>query len=162
MTPDSRPACSPERRIRRGHSGNSLSRPSLFADALRPLRAAPWPLFDALTETPVALLHGDTKFGNLGSRPDGRTILSDHEKFIAWGDSCCYACAEICPSTIIHRVGQSPEPELVESSEPGGATLVSIRKSRCGSGAALHPMSTRMADTQMELRKDATWHIHHE
>jgi hypothetical protein len=48
-----------------------------LADALRPLRVAPWPLFDALAETPTALLHGDTKFGNLGRGPDGRTILID-------------------------------------------------------------------------------------
>jgi hypothetical protein len=48
-----------------------------LADALRPLRHAPWPLFDALAETPTALLHGDTKFGNLGTGPDGRTILID-------------------------------------------------------------------------------------
>jgi hypothetical protein len=48
-----------------------------LADALRPLRAAPWPLFDALAETPTALLHGDTKFGNLGTGPDGRTVLID-------------------------------------------------------------------------------------
>ncbi len=39
-----------------------------LADALRPLRRAPWPLFDALAETPTAFLHGDTKFGNLGIR----------------------------------------------------------------------------------------------
>lgn len=52
---------------------------------------------------------------------DGRTILIDHDKCIAYGDACGYACAEICPSTIIHRVGQSPEPELVEISEPTGA-----------------------------------------
>ncbi|HLM16686.1 MAG TPA: phosphotransferase [Acidimicrobiia bacterium] len=48
-----------------------------LADALRPLRLAPWPLFDALAETPTALLHGDTKFGNLGIRPDGRTVMID-------------------------------------------------------------------------------------
>jgi hypothetical protein len=48
-----------------------------LADALRPLRVAPWPLFDALAETPTALLHGDTKFGNVGTGPDGRTILID-------------------------------------------------------------------------------------
>ena len=52
---------------------------------------------------------------------DGRTILIDHDKCIAFGDACGYACAEICPSTIIHRVGQSPEPELVEIGEPQGA-----------------------------------------
>jgi hypothetical protein len=48
-----------------------------MADALRPLRAAPWPLFDALADTPTALLHGDTKLGNVGTGPDGRTILID-------------------------------------------------------------------------------------
>ena len=48
-----------------------------LADALRPLRVAPWPLFDAFAETPTAFLHGDTKFGNLGVRPDGRTVLID-------------------------------------------------------------------------------------
>jgi Phosphotransferase enzyme family len=48
-----------------------------LADALRPLRVAPWPLFDALADTPTALLHGDTKFGNVGTGPDGRTILID-------------------------------------------------------------------------------------
>jgi electron transport complex protein RnfB len=52
---------------------------------------------------------------------DGRTILIDHDKCIAYGDACGYACVEICPSTIIHRVGQLPEPELVEISEPIGA-----------------------------------------
>jgi hypothetical protein len=51
---------------------------------------------------------------------------------------------------------------LVEGPAAAGAVLVSIEKSRCGSGAELHPMSTRIADTQIELRKDATWHIHHE
>ncbi len=48
-----------------------------LADALRPLRRAPWPLFDALADTPTAFLHGDTKFGNLGFGADGRTILID-------------------------------------------------------------------------------------
>jgi hypothetical protein len=48
-----------------------------LADALRPLRDAPWPLFDALAETPATFLHGDTKLGNLGTGPDGRTILVD-------------------------------------------------------------------------------------
>ena len=48
-----------------------------FADALRPLRAAPWPLFEALADTPMTFLHGDTKLGNLGSHPDGRTVFVD-------------------------------------------------------------------------------------
>jgi hypothetical protein len=48
-----------------------------LADALRPLRVAPWPLFDALAETPSCFLHGDTKMANLGRGPDGHTILVD-------------------------------------------------------------------------------------
>ncbi len=48
-----------------------------LADALRPLRSAPWALFDAFAETPSCFLHGDTKLGNVGTGPDGRTILID-------------------------------------------------------------------------------------
>jgi hypothetical protein len=48
-----------------------------FADALRPLRRAPWPLFDELAATPATLLHGDTKLANLGSHPDGRSVFVD-------------------------------------------------------------------------------------
>jgi electron transport complex protein RnfB len=45
---------------------------------------------------------------------DGRTILIDHEKCLAYGPSCNEACVDICPSTILHRVGQRPQPEPVE------------------------------------------------
>jgi hypothetical protein len=48
-----------------------------LADALRPLRHAPWALFDALADTPATFLHGDTKFSNLGLGSDGRTICVD-------------------------------------------------------------------------------------
>lgn len=48
-----------------------------LADALRPLRGAPWPLLDALADTPTSLLHGDTKLANLGTGPDGRTVMID-------------------------------------------------------------------------------------
>jgi hypothetical protein len=41
------------------------------------LRAAPWPLIDALGALPQTLLHGDWKMGNLGTDPDGRTVLID-------------------------------------------------------------------------------------
>jgi thiamine kinase-like enzyme len=34
-------------------------------------------LTDRLASTPLTLLHGDWKMGNLGSHPDGRTILLD-------------------------------------------------------------------------------------
>ncbi len=42
---------------------------------------------------------------------DGRTIQIDHETCIAYGPSCNEACVDICPSTILHRLGQSPHPE---------------------------------------------------
>ena len=53
---------------------------------------------------------------------DGRTILIDHEKCIAYGPSCNEACVDICPSVILHRIGQSPRPELVEIGEPSGVS----------------------------------------
>jgi Na+-translocating ferredoxin:NAD+ oxidoreductase subunit B len=46
---------------------------------------------------------------------DGRTILIDHEKCLAFGPSCNEACVDICPSTILHRIGQRPRPEVVEA-----------------------------------------------
>jgi len=45
--------------------------------ALAPLLGRPWPLVEALSGTPSAFLHGDWKLGNLGSAPDGRTVLVD-------------------------------------------------------------------------------------
>jgi hypothetical protein len=41
------------------------------------LRRAPWTVSDAVATTPTTFLHGDWKMGNLGSHPDGRTILID-------------------------------------------------------------------------------------
>ncbi|HWB67781.1 MAG TPA: phosphotransferase, partial [Mycobacteriales bacterium] len=43
----------------------------------RSIAAEPWLLVDALDATPQTFVHGDWKLGNLGSRPDGRTILLD-------------------------------------------------------------------------------------
>lgn len=43
----------------------------------RKLAEDPAPLVRALRETPQTLVHGDWKYGNLGSTPDGRTILLD-------------------------------------------------------------------------------------
>ncbi len=37
----------------------------------------PAPLVQALERTPATFIHGDWKAGNLGSHPDGRTILLD-------------------------------------------------------------------------------------
>ncbi|HLG70748.1 MAG TPA: phosphotransferase [Chloroflexota bacterium] len=42
-----------------------------------PLLDDPTPLIAALASTPRTLVHGDWKLGNLGTRPDGRTILLD-------------------------------------------------------------------------------------
>jgi hypothetical protein len=50
---------------------------SPLADDVLALRSAPWPLVEALAATPQTLLHGDWKMGNLGSHPDGRTVLID-------------------------------------------------------------------------------------
>jgi hypothetical protein len=47
------------------------------AEPILALRKAPWPVIDALAQFPQTLLHGDWKLGNLGSWPDGRTILLD-------------------------------------------------------------------------------------
>lgn len=41
------------------------------------LQDDPAPLVEALEATPQAFLHGDWKMGNLGHRPDGRTVLVD-------------------------------------------------------------------------------------
>ncbi len=46
---------------------------------------------------------------------DGRTILIDHDKCLAYGPSCGEVCVDICPSVILHRVGQSPHPEPAEA-----------------------------------------------
>lgn len=51
-------------------------RPDLFRVA-RALQRRPEPLLDALASTPETFLQGDWKMGNLGSHPDGRTILLD-------------------------------------------------------------------------------------
>ncbi|HEY8728136.1 MAG TPA: phosphotransferase [Acidothermaceae bacterium] len=48
-----------------------------MADVALALTYQPDVLIDALMETPMTLVHGDWKAGNLGSRPDGRTIVVD-------------------------------------------------------------------------------------
>jgi hypothetical protein len=75
-----------------------------LARALRPLRTAPWALFDALAETPAALLHGDTKFGNLGTGPDGRTVMIDWSQTGAGPP-----LAEIAHSLALNRARIPPE-----------------------------------------------------
>ena len=56
----------------------SLRRVALSAyEVSTALLEDPAPLVKALLETPTTLVHGDWKFGNLGSHPDGRTVLVD-------------------------------------------------------------------------------------
>jgi aminoglycoside phosphotransferase (APT) family kinase protein len=50
--------------------------PDLHA-VCRSVHRRPGPLVDALARTPATFLHGDWKLGNLGSHPDGRTVLLD-------------------------------------------------------------------------------------
>lgn len=47
------------------------------ARVARSLANDPWPLVTALEATPWTFVHADWKLGNLGSQPDGRTILLD-------------------------------------------------------------------------------------
>ncbi len=47
------------------------------AAVVRPLIDDPTPLLASLSTTPMTLVHGDLKAGNLGRHPDGRTILLD-------------------------------------------------------------------------------------
>jgi H+/Na+-translocating ferredoxin:NAD+ oxidoreductase subunit B len=49
---------------------------------------------------------------------DGRTILIDHEKCVAYGPSCGEVCVDVCPSVILHRQGQAPRPEPVVAAVP--------------------------------------------
>lgn len=48
-----------------------------LADVLEPLLADPAPLVAALQSVPHTLVHGDWKAANLGTHPDGRTVLLD-------------------------------------------------------------------------------------
>jgi thiamine kinase-like enzyme len=48
-----------------------------MAETLFALHEAPAPFLAALAEGPQTLVHGDVKVGNLGSRPDGTTIMID-------------------------------------------------------------------------------------
>lgn len=47
------------------------------APIARAIAADPWPLVEALDATPQTFVHADWKMGNIGSHPDGRTILID-------------------------------------------------------------------------------------
>ena len=60
----------------RGWARLADSAPDLHA-LLASVHRRPAPLVDALARTPATFLHGDWKMGNLGSHPDGRTVLLD-------------------------------------------------------------------------------------
>ena len=51
---------------------------------------------------------------------DGQTIVVDHEACVAYGPSCGEVCVDVCPSTILHRVGQYPVPEESAPAAAGG------------------------------------------
>ncbi len=51
--------------------------PDDVVDVVTQLRHDPVPLSQALRATPQCFLHGDWKFGNLGTAADGRTVLID-------------------------------------------------------------------------------------
>lgn len=82
---------SPERLAREAERGPLTGVPSLVAAGRAELAVAvpevaadlealgrdPEPLVRALAETPRTFVHHDWKGGNLGSRPDGRTVLVD-------------------------------------------------------------------------------------
>lgn len=50
---------------------------------------------------------------------NGSTIVIDHHKCLAYGPSCNEVCVDICPSTILHRIGQRPRPEVAETAPAG-------------------------------------------
>jgi len=51
--------------------------PRRVVDLLADIDHDPAPFSEAVTTTPSAFLHGDWKFGNLGTAADGRTVLLD-------------------------------------------------------------------------------------
>jgi aminoglycoside phosphotransferase (APT) family kinase protein len=61
--------------------------PDLYA-IVASLHVDPMPLVRAVSSTPQTLVHGDWKMGNLGSHPDGRTVLLD---WAVCGAAPCWA-----------------------------------------------------------------------
>ena len=50
---------------------------------------------------------------------DDQTIVVDHEKCVAYGPSCKEICVDVCPSSILHRVGEQPLTEEEKSAQTG-------------------------------------------
>ena len=61
--------------------------PPALARAVDDLRTDVTPLADALRATPSCLLHGDPKASNMGTTPDGRTVLVDWA-YVGEGPAC--------------------------------------------------------------------------
>lgn len=80
-------------------------RSPLLSRIARALHERPGILTGPLAATPVTFLHGDWKMGNLGSHPDGRTILLD------WAyPGSGPACWELCWYLALNRA-RLPEPK---------------------------------------------------
>ena len=80
---------------------------------LSPLCLDPSPLVAALEATPQTFVHGDSKMGNLGRHPDGRTILID---WALPGQSV--GCMELAHYLALNRAripaGFAPEATIAE------------------------------------------------
>jgi thiamine kinase-like enzyme len=93
----------------------------------------PMLLSEPIAQTPVTFLHGDWKMGNLGSHPDGRTILLD------WAyPGSGPVCWEICWYIALNRA------RLPESKE---ATIERFRAALERQGVA----TDGWFDTQLDL-----------
>jgi hypothetical protein len=76
-----------------------------LADVAAAVQADPAVLTEPMAATPSTFLHGDWKMGNLGSRPDGRTILLD------WAcPGAGPACWDLCWYLALNRA-RLPEPK---------------------------------------------------
>jgi len=60
-----------------GWKGFAERAPTHVATLVRHLRRDPSAFIRSMEQTPMTFLHGDWKMGNLGTTPDGRTILLD-------------------------------------------------------------------------------------
>lgn len=66
-------------RVAKGWQAFPAAAPRL-ASLVMALAEDPGPLVDALRTTPHTMVHGDWKFGNMGTDPKGRTILLDWDR----------------------------------------------------------------------------------
>jgi hypothetical protein len=80
-------------------------RSPLLSNLARLIHARPEVVTGQLAGTPATFLHGDWKMGNLGSHPDGRTILLD------WAyPGAGPACWDLCWYLALNRA-RLPEPK---------------------------------------------------